>query len=379
MNAVYFGASAADALALEVEKRRSQRVFMLVSGTLNRETNEINKVREILAGRYAAEYDQIPQHMPRDAILKATEVARSAKADLVVTIGGGSVTDAGKTLTVCLEHDIRKLDDFEPFILKVSSDGKLNAPEFRAPSVRQIAIPTTLSGGEFHMGGGSVDPVRKVRETIRNPYMVPGAVILDPAITLHTPMWLWLSTGMRSVDHAVEAVCSPSGSPFVDGCALQALRLLSRALPRTRENPTDLEARADCQTAMWLAMTGMGSLVPMGASHGIGHVLGGTCDVPHGYTTCVMLPSVLRYNEPVNADRQALISEAMGQPDRPAADVVSDLIKSLGMPSTLKEVGVEPDRFDLVAKNALLARWVHANPRKISGVDDVLDILRMAA
>ena len=166
------------------------------------------------------------------------------------------------------------------------------------------------------MGGGSVDPVRKVRETIRNPFMVPGAVILDPALTLRTPMWLWLSTGMRSVDHAVEAICSPSGSPFVDGCALQALKLLSRALPRTKVDPTDIEARADCQTAMWLAMTGMGSLVPMGASHGIGHVLGGTCDVPHGYTTCVMLPSVLRYNESVNADRQALISEAMGQPGR---------------------------------------------------------------
>jgi len=130
---------------------------------------------------------------------------------------------------------------------------------------------------------------------------------------------------------------------------------------------------------MWLAMTGMGSLIPMGASHGIGHVLGGTCDVPHGYTTCVMLPSVLRYNASVNADRQALISEAMGQPGRPAADVVSDLIKSLGMPSTLRDVGVEADRFELVAKNALLARWVHANPRKISGVDDVLEILRMAA
>jgi maleylacetate reductase len=379
MNAVYFGANAAEALALEVEKRRSQRVFLLVSGTLNRETNEIKKVRELLAGRYAAEYDQIPQHMPRDAILKAAEVARSAKTDLVVTIGGGSVTDAGKTLTVCLEHDIRTLEDFEPFILKVSPDGKLHWPEFRAPSVRQVAIPTTLSGGEFHMGGGSVDPVRKVRETIRNQYMVPAAVILDPAITLHTPMWLWLSTGMRSVDHAVEALCSPSGSPFVDGCALQALRLLSRALPRTNDNPADLEARADCQTAMWLAMTGMGSLIPMGASHGIGHVLGGTCDVPHGYTTCVMLPSVLRYNASVNADRQALISEAMGQPGRPAADVVSDLIKSLGMPSTLRDVGVEADRFELVAKNALLARWVHANPKKISGVDDVLEILRMAA
>jgi maleylacetate reductase len=157
-------------------------------------------------------------------------------------------------------------------------------------------------------------------------------------------------------------------------------RLLSRAPPRTRENPTELQARADCQTAMWLAMTGMGSLVPMGASHGIGHVLGGTCDVPHGYTTCVMLPSVLRHNESIiNADRQALIGETMGQPGRPAADVISDLIRSLDMPSTLKEVGVGSDGFELIAKNALLARWVHSNPRKISGADDVLEILQMAA
>jgi maleylacetate reductase len=91
-----------------------------------------------------------------------------------------------------------------------------------------------------------------------------------------------------------------------------------------------------------------------------------------------MLPSVLRYNESTNADRQALISEAMGQPDRPAADVISEFIKWLGMPSRLKEVGVEADRFELIAKNAL-ARWVHTNPRKISRVDDVIAILRMAA
>jgi maleylacetate reductase len=379
MDRVIFGARTAEAVADEAAARGAQRIFLLVSGTLNRKTDEIAKVREALSSRYAGEFDDMPQHMPRDAILKAAAAARDAKTDLVVTIGGGSVTDAGKTLTVCLEHDITTLEGFEPFLLKVAPDGRLNWPDFRAPSVRQIAVPTTLSGGEFHMGGGSVDPVKKVRETIRNPFMVPGTVILDPSLTLHTPDWLWLSTGMRSVDHAVEAFCSPFGSPYVDGCALEALRFLSRALPRSKEDPCDLEARADCQTAMWLAISGMGALIPMGASHGIGHVLGGSCGVPHGYTTCVMLPSVLRYNYPATAGKQARISEAMGQPGRATGDVIADLIKTLAMPSTLREVGVGSDQFELVARNALLARWVHTNPRKISRVEDVLEILQMAA
>jgi maleylacetate reductase len=379
MERVVFGARTATAVLQEAEMRDAQRVFLLVSGTMNRTTDEIDKVRKALGSRYAAEYDDMPQHMPRDVILKAAAVARDAKADLVVTIGGGSVTDAAKTLLVCLEHNITTLEGFEPFLLKVTPDGKLTWPNFRTPVVRQVAVPTTLSGGEFHMGGGSVDPVKKVRETIRNPGMVPATVILDPALTLHTPMWLWISTGMRSVDHAIEALCSPLGSPYVDGCALHALRLLARALPRTLDDPKDLEARADCQTAMWLAMQGMGSLVPMGASHGIGHVLGGSCDVPHGYTSCVMLPSVLRYNLPATAKKQAMISAAMGQPGRPAADVVAEFIERLGMPRTLSEVGVGPDQFDLVARNALLARWVHANPQKISSTEDVLAILRMAA
>lgn len=379
MSSVIFGVPAAEAIAGEAQRRNASHVFLLASGTLDRTTNEIDKIRKALGSRFSGQFDKMPQHMPRDAILAAAQAARDAKADLIVSVGGGSMTDAGKTLLVCLEHDITTLEGFKPFLLQVSPDGKLSWPDFRPPSIRQIAVPTTLSGGEFHMGGGSVDPVKKVRETIRNPYMVPDTVILDPALTVHTPTWLWLSTGMRSVDHAVEAFCSPYGSPYVDGCALEALRLLSRALPRCKVDPSDLEARADCQTAMWLAMTGMGSLIPMGASHGIGHVLGGSCDVPHGYTTCVMLPSVLRYNLPATAQKQSHISEAMGQPGRLASDVIADLVKTLGMPTTLAQVGVGADKFDLIAKNALLARWVHTNPRKITSEEDVKQILKMAA
>src|SRR6185436_12460146 len=128
----------------------------------------------------------------------------------------------------------------------------------------------------------------------------------------------------------------------------------------------------------WLSMAGRQSNVPMGASHAIGHVLGGTCGVAHGHTSCVMLPSVLRYNVFVNADRQRLVAETMGHPGKPAADVVANFIASLGLPGSLKDVGVEPARFREVAEHAMHDEWVHMNPRKITSAEQVMEILEAA-
>ena len=380
MERVYFGRSFDDAVMEEVERLDARRVFLLVSNTLNRKTDEIEKVRSRLGTRYAATFDEMPAHIPRDAVLRAAAVARDAGTDLVLTIGGGSVTDAGKNVVLALEHGITTLEGFEPFRLKTDpASGTVEAPDFRPPTIRQVAVPTTLSGGEFHQSGGSNDPVKKLKQSIRNPFMIPRAVVLDPALTLHTPHWLWLSTGMRAVDHAVESFCAPLGSPFVDGTALQALRILPDALRRSKVDPSDLEARAACQTGMWLAQMGMWSLVPMGASHGIGHVLAGSFAVPHGHCTCVTLPSVLRWNSSVNGDRQVEIAAAMGKPRAEAGDLVAELIADLGMPSRLRDVGVERRDFDTVARNGLLDRWVHSNPRKVESTSDILEILDMAA
>src|SRR3546814_20027143 len=131
--------------------------------------------------------------------------------------------------------------------------------------------------------------------------LMPRSVILDPAPTVHTPEWLWLSTGIRALDHCVEGICSVQADAFCDGAYLHGLRLLGRGLPRVKADPADLRARLDCQLGAWLSMTGVGSGVPKGASHAIGHVLGGTCNVPPGYTSCVMLPAVLRWNEALTA------------------------------------------------------------------------------
>jgi maleylacetate reductase len=135
----------------------------------------------------------------------------------------------------------------------------------------------------------------------------------------------------------------------------------------------------DCQLGTWLSMGALSSGVPMGASHGIGYVLGAVHDVPHGVTSCVMLPSVLRWNKPVNADRQALVAEAMGHRGEDATDVLDRFIRGLGLPRSLHEVHVKPEHFDRIAEQAMGTPWVPRNPRKIEGPAEVREILQLAA
>jgi maleylacetate reductase len=376
---VMYGRPAAAALVREAERLGSQRVFLVVSRTLARETPWVEEMRSALGGRYAGSYDGMPSHTPRDAVLEATERARKAGTDLVVTFGGGSGTDAGKMIRLALHHDITRVEQFDRFVIRVRQDGSREATDYAGPDIPQIAIPTTLSGGDFNPSAGATDTRTMLKEIYRHPQLVPRTIILDPAVTVRTPEWLWLSSGIRALDHAVETVCAPKADARSYLEALPAIRLLAGALPRTKRDPNDMAARLDAQLAVWLSMEHNRFGIPMGASHGIGHVLGGTCNVPHGYTSCVMLPVVLRWNESANADRQALVAEAFGQPGRPAWQVVHEFIAGLGLPRSLAEVGVTPDRFESVAKAALLDHYLHTNPRPVHGVEDIMTILHAAA
>src|SRR5260370_3370128 len=129
--------------------------------------------------------------------------------------------------------------------------------------------------------------------------------------------------------------------------------MLAQVPPRGKANPGDLDARMDCQIGTWLSMAPLSAGVPMGASHGIGYVLGAVFDVPHGYTSCVMLPSVMRWNKQDNAERQALVSEAVGQPGKDAADVLDGFTPGLGLPRSLRDVRVGPEHFDASAAPAM--------------------------
>ena len=374
MDEVVFGRPAAEVVAEQMTRLDAKRAFLMVSGTLNRQTGEVEKIRQALGPRYAGTFDAMPPHTPREAVVAAAAQAREISADLIVTVGGGSITDGAKAVQLCLANDVRSVDDIDR--IRAS---KGVAPAMTAPRVRQISVPTTIAGGEFSANAGVTNARSKVKEMLRHPLAIPRAVILDPAITVHTPEWLFLSTGIRAVDHCVEGLCSREAHPYADAQAMKGLSMLAQGLPRVKADPDDLDARMDCQFGTWLSMGALAAGIPMGASHGIGYVLGAVYDVPHGYTSCVMLPSVMRWNKSVNAERQALVSAAMGQTGKDAGDVLDAFIRGLGMPRSLQDVRIGPEHFDRIAEQAMGTPWVPRNPRKIDGPAQVREILVLAA
>ena len=374
METVTFGRPANEALLEEIKNYDANRVFLLASGTLNRNTDEIDKIRRSLGNKCVGEFFDMSPHTPRKDVIAATKLAMEKTADLIVTFGGGSLTDAAKAIALCISNNItevRKMDELR-------NGNSVDGGTLIGPSIPQITIPTTLSGGEFSAISGVTDESSKTKELFRHPGIMPKVVILDSAPTIHTPEWLFLSTGIRAVDHCVEGICSMHSHPYGDAQAIQGLSLLSSGLVSVKNNPSDLEARLNCQLGTWMSMAPLASGVPMGASHGIGYVLGAAFDIPHGHTSCIMLPAVMRWNEKANYSRQVKVSQAMGSPETSAGELLEKLIQDLGMPTRLSDVDINAKDFASIAEKAMGTPWVPHNPRKISGPSDVLEILKLA-
>lgn len=375
---VIYGQPAAKAIADVVSRLGASRVFLMVSGTLNKNTNEVEKVREALGNLYVGTFDAMPAHTSRKAVIEASEQARKLKADLIVTIGGGSVTDGAKAVQLCLANDVKTAEGMDMFRSVPGPTGKPQPPDINAPQIRQVSVPTTLSGGEYTAISGITNEETKTKELYRHPKIIPQIVILDPAVTLHTPEWLWLSTGIRAVDNCVEGVCSKKCNPYGDAQGLKGLSLLSQELRRVKDDPTNLDARLGCQMGTWLSGGPFKSGAPMGASHGIGYILGAMYDVPHGHTSCVMLPSVMRWNKESNPELQAKIAAAMGHPEQEAGDLLEALIADLGMPGNLTDVGVSADTLETIAEASMAVPWIPHNPRPIPTSSELMEILKLA-
>ncbi|WP_245847536.1 iron-containing alcohol dehydrogenase [Dietzia natronolimnaea] len=378
MERVHIGTPVAEAAAQEAELLGASRVFVVCSGTLNSQTDEIRRVVEALGDRFVGLFDAVRPHVPREDVIAATLVAADADPDMLLCVGGGSATDLTKILAVTLEHGIRTTSDMDAYHLQVNPDTSVTAPSFSAPSIPVVVAPTTLAGGEFNALAGSTDEKSNVKEGYVHPAMTPRAVILDPALTRHTPEWLWLSTGVRALDHAFETLGSLESNGYYDGMAMNAIRLLSEGLVRVKEDGDDLEARRMCQVGAWSSMVAIVAGLDMGISHAVGHALGGSFKVPHGHTSCVMAPFALEYNREVNEHRQTLISVAFGEPQTPAHELADALIRRLGMPRSLTEVGLSEDDLPSLAAYTFKDIWCGTNPNPIADADALVPLLRRA-
>ncbi len=375
---VVFGRPAEQAVMEQVERLGARRVFLTSGRTLgNLDDGPLQRIRRALGDRHCGTWSRIRAHSPREDVIDGALAAREAGADLMVAVGGGSVIDATKAMLMAIWMGLDAPADMAPY-RNNQPPGAARPVQAPIGAIRMLAVSTTLSASEFTPNAGVTESQTHTKQSYSHRLMVPLTAILDPQATLDTPLDLLFNTAIRAVDHAVESFCSPNANPATEPLSLQGWRLLARSLPAIQDDPTDLDARLQAQFGMWQAIAGSVAGARTGASHGIGYALGATFDIAHGHTSCVMLPAVLRWNAAVNADRQRLLSEAVGQPGVPAADLVAALAARLGLPGSLGEVGVGREHFAEIAKRALVYVNLRDNPRPITGIDEVIEILELA-
>lgn len=331
------GVGSIDRLPKRLDAIGTTRVLVATSKSVLANTPNVQRVEALTGNRLAAVFAGCREHSPEEDVDRVVAALEASDADTVVSIGGSSVFDTIKVATSRF------------------------ADRTGAAPVPQIAIPTTLSAGEFSPGAGYTAATGE-KALVIDYRVSPACVILDPTATVDTPDALWLGTGIKALDHALEAVWSRRPHPYVDALALEAVRLLFNNLPATRGS-TDLEPRAACQLGAWMSIAGVGAS-GMRLSHFLGHQIGARMHIPHGVTSCILLPAVMRYLRDVTLDAQVRIAAAMGVETSgrkreavadEAADRLAGLIAGLGLPTTLTAAGGKSEDIDAVATASMRA------------------------
>ena len=382
---VIFGQGRAETLGGEVSALGGKRALILSGRTVAEQTDTVRKVHAALGDAAVGVFSGLTQRAPLSTAVEAANLAASLEADTLVGVGGSTISDAARMIAVLMAEGITTVDQLreqghqQDMMLRPNLDGKALP--------LQVSIPTTLSAGEFNMGGGNVldDGVgHKIR--VGHPRLYADLIVLDPDMTAGTPDWLWLSTGVKALDHCIERLYCRGNQPAIDAPVLSAAEMLFQALPRSRESDGDAEARLQCLVAAWMSMMGAPNFA-VGLSHAIGHIVGVKYQVGHGYTSCVSQPYVMEYNRPASAAKQALLARAAGHDisgmsDEAAAELaartVDEFILGLGMPHRLRELEIPEQDLPEIAELVLGDGGCRTNSIEITEKEQVMEVLRRA-
>ena len=359
-----------------VDQRLHGRRALLISDGGVDEAGLADTVRGALGSLLAGEFLEVPQDSGLDVIDVCADHGRSVNADCIVALGGGSVLDTAKGVAVALSDgpSARAID-----ALGIQMLGRDPLP--------LLAIPTTAgTGSEVTNCAVIRDADRGRKVYIVDDRIIPPVAILDPQLTVELPPLLTASTGMDALTHAIEAVVSRQSNPISEGLALQAIRLISANLPRVIEDPGDLEGRVLMQQAATMAGWAF-SVAQVGLVHGMSHALGARRGVAHGVGNGILLPHVMRFNQPAATAQLVLVAEALGcardgRDDAAtalaAADAVAKLLEEIGHPTRLREVNVPESDLEACARLAVEDLATMTNPRPVRSPAEVVEVYLQA-
>ncbi len=377
---VVFGAGSVAWLSDELD-RLGSRWLLLTTPSVSEKTPLAERVKQLVGSRRVGTYSRSSQHVPRRNVLEATQMARRLEADGLLALGGSSIADLAKAVAMCLAEDITDAHGLEQMRIEFRYPDTVRMPEMRGTPPPIVTLPTTLSAGEYTHGFGVTH--QRIKHIYLQRPVTPKVIVLDPELTVSTPQWLWASTGIRAVDHCVESLYSISAQPVTDALCLDGLRRLVHNLPISVANPQNAEARAQCQVGAWESFFGIVNVMS-GLSHGLGHQLGAWCNVPHGMTSCVLLPEVMRFNLEHTVAPQARIGEILGARGdeyaraESAASLLKEFVAGLGLPTRIRELGVDRSDLRSVARSAMEDMVVKNNPRPVNSLSEVTALLEAA-
>ncbi|KAK6956924.1 hypothetical protein Daesc_002206 [Daldinia eschscholtzii] len=376
----------------------ASHIYIVVSNSISK-TEAFTTLQKALGDKIVGTRYGIAQHTPLEDVLALADDLNAKNPDLIITLGASSISDGVKLARLFAANGVtdarRAYEIFDKCVLDIANLVTV-AAGVKSAIIPVINVPTSLSAAELTPIAAATNMQTFEKRNLVHESVMADIVVFDPALTVSTPARFWLSTGVRAVDHCTEGLYAnlPHASPELVAELSMALRNLLVGLLKTKQKWDDLDARLQTQLALKSSVKAI--FCGMGASHGIGHQLG-PMGIGHGETSCIILPSVMKYNWSYGDEKtrdalrtvasafwdEPVVVDALGlkEADRDSTnpgDLMAAFVSALGMPRSLSQVGIGSDKFDLLAVNSLTDPCIPVNPVELDK-EKIIEILKMAA
>lgn len=369
----YIGAGAIENIVTEAKIRGYKKALVVTDKDLIK-FNVATRVTELLKNNNLEFeiFDEVKANPTINVVLKGIEKFKEAKADYIIAIGGGSSIDTAKAIGIIINNpeysDVRSLE---------------GAVETKKKCVDIIAVPTTAgTAAEVTINYVITDEEKKRKFVCVDPHDIPIIAVVDSEMMSSMPKGLTAATGMDALTHAIEGYITKGAWELTDALHLKAIEIISRSLRSAVNNES--KGREDMALGQYVA--GMGfSNVGLGIVHGMAHPLGAFYDTPHGIANAVILPYVMEYNAEATGEKYREIARAMGvtgvdnmsqeEYRKAAIDAVKKLSEDVGIPKTLREIGVKEEDLKALAESAMADACTPGNPRDTS-IEEILEIYK---